>query len=132
MPGIIQTNKEELQKRGYKGFTLMEMLIVVAIIAVLVAIAIPIFSGQLEKAREATDAANIRAAYANVSAKYLANGNATSEVVNLVQTTSGWSSDINIGNVTPTGTPQAGGNANVSVDANGNVTIAFSSAANAG
>ena len=47
-----------------KGFTLMEMLIVVAIIAVLVAIAIPTFSNQLEKSREATDAANIRALYA--------------------------------------------------------------------
>lgn len=32
-----------------KGFTLAELLIVVAIIAVLVAISIPIFSSQLEK-----------------------------------------------------------------------------------
>ena len=38
----------------------------VAIIAVLVAIAIPVFTAQLEKSREATDAANIRAAYAEV------------------------------------------------------------------
>lgn len=51
-----------------KGFTLMEMLIVVAIIAVLVAIAIPVFTNQLEKAREATDEANIRSAYAEVMA----------------------------------------------------------------
>ena len=47
-----------------KGFTLAELLIVVAIIAVLVAIAIPVFNTQLEKAREATDLANLRAAYA--------------------------------------------------------------------
>ena len=51
-----------------KGFTLAELLIVVAIIGVLVAISIPIFSGQLEKAREATDAANIRSQYAEVMA----------------------------------------------------------------
>lgn len=38
---------------------------------VLVAISIPIFTSQLEKAREATDAANIRAAYAEVSSAYL-------------------------------------------------------------
>ena len=51
-------------KNNKKGFTLMEMLIVVAIIAVLVAIAIPVLNGTLEKSREATDAANLRAAYA--------------------------------------------------------------------
>ena len=50
-----------------KGFTLMEMLIVVAIIAILVAIAIPVLSGALEKSREAADAANIRSAYAECS-----------------------------------------------------------------
>ena len=47
-----------------KGFTLMEMLIVVAIIAVLVAIAIPVFNGALTKSKQAADVANIRAAYA--------------------------------------------------------------------
>ena len=49
-----------------KGFTLAELLIVVAIIGVLVAISIPIFTQQLEKAREATDLANIRSAYATL------------------------------------------------------------------
>ena len=48
-----------------KGFTLMEMLIVVAIIAILVAIAIPTFSGTLKKANAATDLANIRSGYAS-------------------------------------------------------------------
>ena len=53
-------------KKKRKGFTLAELLIVVAIIAVLVAIGIPIFTSQLEKSREAADAANIRAQYAQV------------------------------------------------------------------
>lgn len=40
-------------KKNKKGFTLMEMLIVVAIIAVLVAIAIPVLSNNLHKAKVA-------------------------------------------------------------------------------
>lgn len=42
-------------EKNKNGFTLAELLIVVAIIAVLVAISIPIFNKQLEKAREAYD-----------------------------------------------------------------------------
>ncbi|MGO5542285.1 type II secretion system protein [Blautia sp. HCP3S3_H10_1] len=41
--------------KNKKGFTLAELLIVVAIIGVLVAISIPIFNNQLEKARRAVD-----------------------------------------------------------------------------
>ena len=59
------------KKANKKGFTIMEMLIVVAIIAVLVAIAIPTFNGALTKAKEATDVANIRAAYAELQVKIL-------------------------------------------------------------
>ena len=69
---ILKARKEALQKQGTKGFTLMEMLIVIAIIAVLIAIAIPIFTSQLEKSREATDEANIRSLYSEVSAAVLA------------------------------------------------------------
>ena len=54
-----------------KGFTLAELLIVVAIIAILVAVSIPVFTSQLGKARESTDKANIRAAKAAATSKYL-------------------------------------------------------------
>ena len=54
-----------------KGFTLAELLIVVAIIGVLVAVAIPIFTSQIEKSREATDAANIRNAYAELMTRVI-------------------------------------------------------------
>lgn len=59
-----------MRKRN-KGFTLAELLIVVAIIGVLVAISIPIFSKLVEKARFATNVANARAAYAAVEAEFL-------------------------------------------------------------
>lgn len=47
-----------------KGFTLMEMMIVVAIIAILIAIIVPTFKGALDRANAAADEANLRAYYA--------------------------------------------------------------------
>ena len=61
---------KKLRKQG--GFTLAELLIVVAIIGVLVAISIPIFGPRLEGSRESTDAANLRSAYAAATAAVLA------------------------------------------------------------
>ena len=73
-----------------KGFTLAELLIVVAIISVLVAIAIPVFTTQLEKSREATDVANVRSAYATLVTKYLDDGQAAEMVVPAQQTGTDW------------------------------------------
>lgn len=80
------------KKLNKKGFTLAELLVVVAIIGVLVAISIPIFTSQLEKAKEATDAANIRAAYAEVSTEALTNDSGTVEkfFVAATQTKNKW------------------------------------------
>ena len=66
-------NREHRERRN-SGFTLAELLIVVAIIAVLVVISIPIFSSQLHKARVATDWANLRAYYAEIQADFIATG----------------------------------------------------------
>ena len=78
-----------------KGFTLAELLIVVAIIAVLVAIAIPVFTTQLEKSREATDLANVRSAYAE-QMTYLITWDGTSSIPDIVvpaqQTQNNWQS----------------------------------------
>ncbi len=63
------------KKLNKKGFTLAELLVVVAIIGVLVAVSIPIFTAQLRKARVATDLANERAAKAAAVAAALTDDN---------------------------------------------------------
>ena len=63
--------KAKLRRDG--GFTLVEMLIVVAIIAILIAVSIPLVGSALDKAKQATDAANERAAKAEMTIVYLNN-----------------------------------------------------------
>ena len=111
MEKMIRTRKDQLQKRGVKGFTLMEMLIVVAIIAVLVAIAIPIFTAQLDNARAETDAANIRSGYATATATILSN-NVTESATYYLNSDGSVSTDNSDGSVsTDSGTYKCKANA---------------------
>ena len=64
-----------------KGFTLAELLVVVAIVGILVAISIPVFTSQLAKARKATNQANMRAAKAAAVAQYLTDNKDGKEAV---------------------------------------------------
>ena len=64
-------------KRNIKGFTLAELLVVVAIIAVLVAVSIPVFTSQLDKARRTTCEANRTTLRHHIIVDYLS-GNITS------------------------------------------------------
>ena len=61
--------KAKLRKNG--GFTLIEMLIVVAIIAILIAVSIPMVNSALERSRHAVDQANNRDAAALGAIQYL-------------------------------------------------------------
>ncbi len=121
--------------------------------AVLVAIAIPVFTSQLEKSREATDAANIRSAYAEVMAEALTQTTpaAVTRTITLKQAQDGWQTSpapnlagsgtiSGTGHVDPTvtGTPSAGGSATVTwtpatgSNVEGTVAIAFGAAAGGG
>lgn len=59
------------KKLTKKGFTLAELLIVVAILAILVAVSIPIFTSKLHDAKDSTDMANVRAAKAAAVVEYM-------------------------------------------------------------
>ncbi len=124
--------RKKLQNK--KGFTLAELLIVVAIIAVLTAIAIPVFAAQLEKSREATDMANLRAAYAEVVADYLSTGSGASATVTARQKDSTWHDGNGTlysrldGTETPIAVPQivAASTWKISIDGTGSVSITTS------
>ena len=119
--------KEAKNQKQEKGFTIIELLIVVAVIGVLAAISIPVFAAQLEKSREAADIANVRAAYAELMVRVLdTDGNTDSVTVGLKQKLSGWQTKlpITIGGVTFngtntdnwTGTPGSNGTCEVAYD----------------
>ena len=135
--------------KNSKGFTLMEMLIVVAIIAVLVAVMIPVMTNALEKSREAADLANTRSAYAqllvcglteedpkdydNATVTYTRTGDKNdytyTAVVQLTQKQSGWktagAADA-VAGITSSGEPGADGTATVTYTSkDGKVTIVY-------
>ena len=66
-----------------------------------------IFTSQLEKAREATDAANLRATYATAAANQISSENdngtisSSSTTVTITQTTGGWTSVEEIAGINP-------------------------------
>lgn len=101
--------KQMMNRKKEKGFTLMELLIVLAIVSVLVAIAISVFAKQIEKSREAADLANVRSAYTELMVKVLAEENPAPVTVGLKQKEAGWQTKlpITVGGVTFNGTETA-------------------------
>lgn len=66
----MRTSNEKKKKKKISGFTLAELLVVVAIISILCAIAIPVFSAELEMVRLSADRANARSASSLAAAEY--------------------------------------------------------------
>ena len=58
-------------RKNKNGFTLIEMLVVIAIIAILVSVVIPVVGQSTTRAKAATDAANMRSALAALNSEIL-------------------------------------------------------------
>ena len=64
---------KNLKKRSKKGFTLIELVVVIAILGILAAILVPVISGFIETANQATDNANARLVYQAAAMWFAAN-----------------------------------------------------------
>ena len=115
--------------RNNKGLTLGELLIVVAIIALIVVVALPALGKQLEKSRESVDLANIRSKYTEVmTAVITEDTDGQSGTVMLKQKKDDWQSadPVVIGGITHyksegdtpnwKGIPKSGGSCVISYD----------------
>lgn len=117
-------------KNKNRGFTLAELLIVVAIVGVLLAISIPIFNKNLESSRESVDLSNVCSAYSEVMAAVISEDDEHAvKVVPLKQKIEKWQSKdpVTIAGITHSnnegdtanwiGYPVAGGECEVSYQA---------------
>lgn len=69
--GIVVKEMIKKVREDRSGFTLAELLIVVAIVAVLVAIAVPVFTGAMGSANEAVGQSAVRSVKAEAISAYL-------------------------------------------------------------
>ena len=119
-----------MQNRN-KGFTLIELIVVVSILAVLVGLLAPVYSKYIERSRESVDLANVRSAYDELMIEAATENQTTTKVVPLKQKIAGWQSmnTVSIGGISHTngegdtehwiGDPVKGGVCEVSLTENG-------------
>ena len=119
-----------MQNRN-KGFTLIELIVVVSILTVLVGLLAPAYTKYIERSRESVDLANVRSAYDELMIEEATENQTTPKVVPLKQKIAGWQSmnTVSIGGISHTngegdtkhwiGDPVKGGVCEVSLTENG-------------
>lgn len=128
--------KKLTKKRNEKGFTLIELMIVIAIIGILAAIAIPQFTAYKKRAYNATANSDVKNAYTAAQAYFSDNPDATSLSLGAL-TGAGYRQSDGIttsidsftdpNNFSITCNPGSKGTKKFTIDANGSITEASSS-----
>ena len=126
-------------RNNKRGFTLVELIVVLTILAVLAAMLIPALQGYIEKSLETADVLHVREAYMEVLTASLTNDTANQvKTVNLKQKQDDWQSmdPISIAGITHykkdgdtdnwKGIPTAGGVCEVSYDATVGIVFTWS------